>query len=118
VTIDGVPWHLQKQMRFKPALWFPIASALTLINVGAVFFAARDAEPLHAVTHAALGVALALWAGYLRRRINPGELDAAYQAVEIDVQNLRQELGEAQERLDFAERLLAQEPQQRKPDER
>ena len=103
-------------MTFKPALWFPIASVLTLINVGAVFFAARDAEPLHAMTHAVLGVALALWAARLGRLLKPRELDAGYEAVEIDVQNLRQELGEAQERLDFAERLLAQEPQQRKPD--
>jgi C4-dicarboxylate-specific signal transduction histidine kinase len=101
-------------VKFKPGLWFPIASALTIINAGAVYFAAKEAEPLHALTHAVLAVALALWATRLRRLVNtPRELEAAYQAVEVDVNNLRQELGEAQERLDFAERLLAQEQPRR-----
>ena len=69
--------------------------------------------PLHAMTHAVLGVALALWAAHLRQRSNPNALGEAYQAIESDVNSLRQELGEAQERLDFAERLLAQEQPRR-----
>jgi hypothetical protein len=36
------------------------------------------------------------------------EADARLQAVEMELGTLRQELGEVHERLDFAERLLAQ----------
>jgi len=43
-----------------------------------------------------------------------GELAAGLEALEIEVGQLRQELSEAQERLDFAERMLAQEPEPRR----
>lgn len=43
---------------------------------------------------------------------NP-ETAARLQSLEQEVGGLRQELGEAQERLDFAERLLAQHPPDR-----
>ena len=39
----------------------------------------------------------------------PGELNQRLEALESEVGALRQELGETQERLDFAERLLAQD---------
>ena len=44
-------------MTFKPAIWYPIAAALSVINVVAVGFAARSAEPWHAALHAALALA-------------------------------------------------------------
>ncbi len=40
----------------------------------------------------------------------------ALEALEAEVSKLRQELSEAQERLDFAERLLAQGPEARRVD--
>jgi hypothetical protein len=95
-------------MTFKPAIWFPIAVVLSAINVAAAGFAARDAEPWHATLHAALAVAFGLWALRLRESDGGGELEARLEALEIEVGNVRRELGEAQERLDFAERLLAQ----------
>ena len=71
-------------MTFKPAIWYPIAVVLGAINLLGAGFAVGTAEPWHATVHAALALAFGLWA-----------------------RRLRQELGETQERLDFAERLLA-----------
>ena len=101
-------------MTFKPAIWYPIAVALAAINLLGAGFAAGSAEPWHATAHAALAVAFGLWARRLRP--GPGGSDLqdrledrleALEALEFEVSNLRQELGETQERLDFAERLLA-----------
>jgi len=103
-------------MRFKPSIWFPIATILTVVNVGAAFFAAQQAEAWHAGTHATLAVAFGLWAQRLRRRSNGGELQADVQALEGEVDTLRQELAEAHERLDFAERVLSQQAETRRVD--
>lgn len=106
-------------MTFKPTIWYPIAAGLSAINVAAVWFAAAPAEPLHATTHAALAVAFGLWAQRLRRR-RKGELEAplealeALEGLEAEVSKLREELSETQERLDFAERVLAQPPEPRR----
>ena len=110
-------------MTFKPAVWFPIALVLSLGNLVAVWFAAVPAEPLHATIHAALSLGSGLWAYRLRQRLGAGErrvgLDAvealdALEAAETEMTQLRQELSEAQERLDFAERLRAQDPDSRR----
>jgi len=102
-------------MTFKPAVWRPIAIVLSAVNVAAVGAAAGAAEPLHASIHAVLAVALGLWAQRLRPApVAPGELEDRLEAVELEVTNLRRELGETQERLDFAERLLAQAPDPRR----
>jgi membrane protein implicated in regulation of membrane protease activity len=98
-------------MTFKPSTWFPIATAMSGINIAAVWFAARPGETWHATLHAALAVAFALWAQRLRQRLHAGaraEADDALGALEGEVGTLRQELAEAQERLDFAERMLVQ----------
>jgi hypothetical protein len=99
---------------FKPALWYPIAAVLSAINVAAVWFAARPGEPLHATAHAALAVAFGWWAHHLKQRTAGSELQAVFEDLEAherEVGKLRQELSETQERLDFAERLLAQRPE-------
>lgn len=109
-------------MTFKPAIWYPIAVVLSVLNLaGVVAFAA---EPWHAGAHAALAVAFGIWAQRLRQRRGGSELHARLEALEADVNRLdaldaevgklRQELSEAQERLDFAERLLAQRPDPRR----
>jgi hypothetical protein len=101
-------------MRFKSAIWQPIAIVLSAINLVAVGFAAGEPQPWHAATHAAFALAFGLWAQRLRQRRSGYELPApnevldALDAVEADMSKLRQELTETQERLDFAERLLAQ----------
>jgi hypothetical protein len=102
-------------MTFKPSVWRPIAIVLSAINVVAVGFAASAAEPWHAGTHAALALAFGLWAQ--RMRSGPGtagEVEARLEALELEMANLRQELAEAHERLDFAERVLAQQPETRR----
>jgi len=110
-------------MTFKPAIWFPIAVALSAINLVGVGFAVGPGESLHAATHAALALVFGLWAQRLRRAPRDGQLQASpvaseeLEALAAEVSRLRQEVSEMQERLDFAERLLArgQEPRREGP---
>jgi hypothetical protein len=98
-------------MTFKPAIWRPIAVLLSIGNLVGVGFATGPGEALHATVHAGLALAFGVWA----QRLQPGpaesELPARLEALEVEVSQLRQELSETQERLDFAERLLAQGPE-------
>jgi hypothetical protein len=113
-------------MAFKPATWYPIAAVLSILNLVGVGFAAGSAEPSHAAIHGALALAFGLWAQRLRQRTGGNELPAPggsevqdrLEALEGEVGKLRQELSETQERLDFAERLLAQvrEPRRMGPE--
>ncbi|MCI0459000.1 MAG: hypothetical protein L0Z62_18740 [Gemmataceae bacterium] len=95
-------------MTFKPAIWQPIAIALSVINLVAVGFAAGSAEPWHATGHAALALAFGLWARRLRQGPGGSEREVQFGELESEIDNLRQELSETQERLDFTERMLAQ----------
>lgn len=104
-------------MTFKPAIWYPIAVLVSAINVAAVWFAAVPSEPLHATIHAALAVAFALWAQRLRLGAAPRQVEPGLEALELEVNALRQELSEAQERLDFTERVLARESEIRRPEQ-
>lgn len=99
-------------MRFNPKIWVPIGWVAAAVNVGATWFAAGAAEPAHATLHAGLAVVFALWAERGRRRMQQGGA-AALSDLEDHVAELQEEsrgqIAELQERLDFAERLLAQE---------
>jgi len=107
-------------MTFKPAIWYPIAVLLSVGNLVALWFAAGPTEPWHATMHGVLAVASGVWALRLRQRRGGSErkvgreaveaLDAL-EALEAEMSTLRQELIETQERLDFAERMLAQVPE-------
>lgn len=115
-------------MTFKPRIWYPIAAVAALLNVVAAGFAAASTEPIHAGTHAALALAFGLWAQHLRARrdestgehATTGELESGVQAgldaLDAEVSRMRQELVETQERLDFAERMLARGPEKRGAD--
>jgi hypothetical protein len=104
-------------MTFKPALWQPIAVVLSAINLVAVGFAAGGAEPYHAAAHAGAALGFGLWAQRLRqppRRVEGQdrfEAQDRLDALEGDLGDMRRELSEAQERLDFAERVLAKRPE-------
>ena len=108
-------------MIFKPATWSRIAVVLSVLNLVGAGFAVGQAEPWHAAIHVALALAFGLWAHRLRQGPGGSELQArlealeaevsGLEALEADVSKLRQELSEAQERLDFAERLLARGPE-------
>jgi hypothetical protein len=100
-------------MIFKPAVWYPIAVALSVLNLLGIGFAAGQAEPWHAVVHGGLTVAFGFWAQRLRQA-PPGDLQAGLEALEFEVSKMRQELSETQERLDFTERMLAQGPEARR----
>lgn len=106
-------------MHFPPRIWYPIAAVLAVINIGAVWFAAAPGEPLHATAHAVLGAAFAVWATRLRQRSrDEGGRDAELDALELEADDLRRALAEAQERVDFAERMLAQRPERGPGEER
>jgi hypothetical protein len=99
-------------MRFNPRIWVPLSGILAGVNVGATWFAAQAAEPTHATIHAALAVAFALWSARLRQgRASSGEAALADMQLQLeDIQaESRGQVAELQDRLDFAERLLAQE---------
>ena len=104
-------------MTFKSKIWQPIAIAVSAANLVAVGFAAGAAESWHAGVHAGLALVFGLWAQRLRQRegVAPpalpaggGELQAGLEALEMEVSDLRRDLAEAQERLDFTERMLTQ----------
>lgn len=103
-------------MTFRPKIWYPISAILSVVNLGAVWFAAMPAEPLHATTHAVLAVAFGLWAFRLRQRTFGDDRDREIDALDREIDELRMELGEAQEKLDFAERMLAQGPDAHRAD--
>ena len=109
-------------MTLKPTIWYPIAVVLSVINLVGAGFAARAAEPWHATIHAALALAFGLWAQRLRPGRGGSELQARVEALEAldggesseevqalrnELETVRRELGELNERVDFAERLLA-----------
>jgi hypothetical protein len=105
-------------MTFKPALWRPIAAVLSVANLVAVGFAAGAAEPWHATVHAGLALAFGAWAQRLGR--TPASLpepEGRLEDLAAEVDQLRGELAEAQERLDFTERMLARESPRRPDDQ-
>jgi septal ring factor EnvC (AmiA/AmiB activator) len=110
----------------KPSTKLWLTGILSALNVAAVWVAAAAAEPFHATAHAAAGVLFGLWATRIRERALRGDvgmssgahtlgsttaaqLEAHLEPLEHEVDQLRRELAEAQERLDFTERILAQE---------
>ena len=106
-------------MTFKPAIWRPIAAVLSVGNLVAVGFAAGAAEPWHATIHAGLALAFAAWAQRLGRApAEPAQVEPVtrMEELEAELDQLRGDLAEAQERLDFTERVLARESTLKRPD--
>jgi hypothetical protein len=96
-------------MTFKPAVWYPISIVLSVINLVAIGFAAG--EPLHAVAHGGATLAFGLWAQRLRQRPREIEVNPRVEVLEAELSDLRRQLDQTQEGLDFTERLLAQRPE-------
>ena len=97
-------------MKLSPATQQTILIALSAVNVGAVGAAANEGQALHAAVHAALALVFGLWAQRRFMSSRAPRLDEARMgALEADVMEIRRELAEAQERLDFAERMLIKE---------
>jgi hypothetical protein len=101
-------------MSFNPRVWYPIAAVLSVANLIYVAFAVGPVQPWHAMVHATLAVGFGLWAQRLldaRRRIGLQDRSGEPEALgrlDDEMNTLRQGLAELQERLDFAERLLAE----------
>jgi hypothetical protein len=105
-------------MTFKPAVWRPLAAVLSVANLVAVGFAAGAAQPWHATLHAGLALAFGAWAQRLGRApASLPESEGRLEELADQMDQLRGELNEAQERLDFAERMLARESSPRRPDD-
>ena len=104
-------------MTFKPALWHPISVALSGINLAAAGFAAASSEPIHATVHVGVALAFGWWARRLRQApAAGGDAQERLELLDDEVTELRRELSEAQERLDFTERMLAQGAEARRVD--
>ena len=99
-------------MAMNPRVWYPVAAILSAVNVAGVAFAVLPGEPWHATIHAALAVGFGVWAQALRLRRKSRRLEQGVTTGQLemrdDVDQLRDEMAELQERLDFTERLLQQ----------
>lgn len=117
-------------MAWKPITKYRIAAAFTLINLVGGAYAIGAGEVMHAATHGVLAIIGGVWALRALRRLGPATQDDDVDAIEsedrgatrvenlaAEVDSLRQQLSETQERLDFAERMLAR-PDKTRHDQR
>lgn len=103
-------------MSSKTRFWNGVLVFLSAVNLGAVWFAAQPGEAWHATVHAGLALGFGLWAQRRMGLAGPGPAmpalertgEAETAALRDEVEDVRHELGEMQERLDFTERLLTQ----------
>ena len=93
-------------MWLKHRAWIPVAWVIAVGNLVAVGPAAAAAEPLHASIHAVLAGLFALGAGRLmaRRSFRPDDERLKHAFAEM-----HDRLLELEERVDFAERMLAKQ---------
>lgn len=80
-------------MYFNPRVWRPIAIVLSLSGAGLAAWIRRLGESARESAGDSIGAS---------------EQQAQLEGLESDIDQLRRELTETQERLDFAERMLAQ----------
>jgi len=114
-TSGGFPAP-RRRVWFRHRAWIPASWALSLINLVAVWPAAAPGEAAHATIHALLGIAFALGAQRLTARARSAAPDAALEEtldlnehLQQTVEGLEAQVAELEERLDFADRLLAQQ---------
>jgi len=109
-------------MWFKHRAWIPIAWLLSLGNLAGTWLAARTGEPWHATIHVLLATGLAVGARHLmtrQRRVPADELQEALddnERLQQVVDTMQPRLPELEERVDFAERLLATHREQNHQD--
>jgi len=101
---------------FRHRAWIPVSWTMSMVNLGAVWFAAAPGEAAHATIHALLGIGFALGAERLRARARAAAMVASLEEtldlnahLQQMVEDLESRAGELEERLDFADRLLAQQ---------
>lgn len=87
---------------------YALAILLSVLNFGGLIMALAEGEAGHAAAHVAIGVGLLLWGRRFRGR--PGRAQRArLEGLEDEVDELRRELSDAQDRLDFTERMLTRQ---------
>lgn len=103
-------------MRFKNRGWIAVAWLASFVNLGAVWFAAAPGEPMHASLHAALAVGFGLGARHLQHRhralLQDQQLQEALDQnayLEETTEAMQTRVRELEERVDFADRLLARQ---------
>ena len=94
-------------MTFRPTFLRSFALGASALNLVGVGLAAGGAEPWHAGLHATAALLFWAWAQRLRQAPDEARLSRD-EALELEIAELRRELSEAQERLDFTERMLSQ----------
>jgi hypothetical protein len=109
-TIDAA----EGAMTLKSLPWYPIALVLGGLNLIGVGWAAGVAEPAHATVHVALALACWSWAKRMRPGRDGSDRQERLDELEAELSDMRGELSETQERMDFAERLLAQGSESRR----
>lgn len=91
--------------------WYAILVGFAALNVAGFGYAVGVAEGWHAAAHAVLAVGSWMWARRLRGGAREGELEGVRAALEDAESTLAlqsSQIAELQERMDFAERVLAQ----------
>lgn len=106
-------------MTFSRQFWYRVLAGLGILNLAAMGYAmGRDADPRHALLHLVLAAGFGLWAWRLKQRpVGPSALGlqdqleqqaAVLEDAQATLADQSAQLAELQERLDFAERILAQ----------
>ncbi len=104
-------------MWFRHRAWIPVAWILSGLNIAGAWFAAGDAQPLHAASHALLAALFALGAQRLQVRALRADIadastverleDLEARLADVDrLPDVTARLAELEERLDFTERAL------------
>jgi hypothetical protein len=106
----------------KPTTKFQILFWLSALNL--IFLGYALPDPLHAGAHGLLALGFGFWARRVRQDFDDQDStqtqavgtdnEERMQNLGADVSELRRQLAETQERLDFAERLLVQEREARR----
>jgi len=100
----------------KPTTKFQILFWLSALNLIALGYALPN--PLHAAGHGLLALGFGFWANRVRpsragdddaRTETSGSDESRFENLDAEVSELRRQLSDTQERLDFAERLLVRE---------
>ena len=114
VPFDSTPPRNLAARRF----W---AVTFLVINVAGFGMAIAMRDFWHAMSHVGLGVASWLWLQSINQAsaavVTSGkrdQIEERLQVLELEVTQLHDHLVETQERLDFAERMLAQLPEQKR----
>jgi hypothetical protein len=100
-------------MWFKHRAWIPVAWLLSLGNLAAAWVAARTGGSWHAAIHVVLATGLAAGARVLMIRQRHAPSDDLRQALDDNerlqqvVESMQPRMQELEERVDFAERLIA-----------